>query len=158
MLGLDQLAAQTTGLYLFVASVLTHANIVTPRWIGYVVPRPEAHAVHHQRGIHWYNFASLPLWDILAGTFRNPATWDEMPGLVDDATSHLGAMILGQRVESGVAPGHFHSLNWVDRRLCDMPTHAAWSELLSRWPHPCPVKLLSRRLGRKKAHRRGRPC
>lgn len=51
-----------------------HANIRTPRWLGYLIQRPESHAVHHGRGIHRYNYADLPLWDIIFGTFRNPET------------------------------------------------------------------------------------
>ena len=30
-------------------AMFQHANIRTPRWIGYVVQRPESHAVHHGR-------------------------------------------------------------------------------------------------------------
>jgi sterol desaturase/sphingolipid hydroxylase (fatty acid hydroxylase superfamily) len=27
--------------------------------------------VHHREGVHDYNYADFPLWDILFGTFRN---------------------------------------------------------------------------------------
>jgi sterol desaturase/sphingolipid hydroxylase (fatty acid hydroxylase superfamily) len=36
------------------------------------VQRPESHRVHHQYGRHTANFADLPLWDMLFGTFKNP--------------------------------------------------------------------------------------
>jgi sterol desaturase/sphingolipid hydroxylase (fatty acid hydroxylase superfamily) len=49
-----------------------HANIRTPRWLGYLIQRPESHVVHHARGRHEFNYANLPLWDIVFGTFRNP--------------------------------------------------------------------------------------
>ena len=29
-----------------------HANIRTPRWLGYLVQRPESHSLHHARGVH----------------------------------------------------------------------------------------------------------
>jgi sterol desaturase/sphingolipid hydroxylase (fatty acid hydroxylase superfamily) len=50
-----------------------HMNVATPRWVGYFVQRPEMHRIHHEFGVHKNNYADLPLWDILFGTFRNPA-------------------------------------------------------------------------------------
>ena len=47
--------------------------IRTPRWFGFIIQRPEAHAVHHARGVHAYNYGNVMLWDILLGTFRNPS-------------------------------------------------------------------------------------
>lgn len=55
---------------LFLA-VFQHANIRTPLWLGYVVQRPESHSYHHGENIHRYNYADLPLFDILFGTFYN---------------------------------------------------------------------------------------
>lgn len=49
-----------------------HMNVATPRWIGYFVQRPEMHRIHHESGVHRNNYADLPLWDILFGTFENP--------------------------------------------------------------------------------------
>src|SRR6266478_9094594 len=49
-----------------------HWNINTPSWLGYVFQRPESHRVHHQVRHHTNNFADIPLWDILFGTFKNP--------------------------------------------------------------------------------------
>ncbi|MFW2831722.1 sterol desaturase family protein [Sphingomonas sp. ID0503] len=61
-------------------SMFQHANIRTPRWIGYVVARPESHAIHHERGVHAFNYGDIPLWDMVFGTFRNPASWDGKAG------------------------------------------------------------------------------
>jgi len=47
-------------------------GVRTPYWVGYIVQRPESHCIHHQEGMHAYNFSDLPLWDILFGSFRNP--------------------------------------------------------------------------------------
>jgi sterol desaturase/sphingolipid hydroxylase (fatty acid hydroxylase superfamily) len=50
-----------------------HANIKTPRWIGYIIQRPESHCVHHLRDKRFCsNYSDFPLWDILGGTFYNP--------------------------------------------------------------------------------------
>jgi len=49
-----------------------HWNINTPSWLGYLFQRPESHRVHHQFRHHTNNFADIPIWDILFGTFKNP--------------------------------------------------------------------------------------
>ena len=49
-----------------------HWNIKTPFWLGYIFQRPESHRVHHQFRHHTNNFADLPIWDVLFGTFKNP--------------------------------------------------------------------------------------
>ena len=45
-----------------------------------VFQRPESHCVHHQEGLHSYNYADLPLWDMLFGTFRNPRRFEARCG------------------------------------------------------------------------------
>ncbi len=49
-----------------------HMNVATPLWIGLFVQRPEMHRIHHEAGVHRNNYADLPLWDLLFGTFENP--------------------------------------------------------------------------------------
>jgi sterol desaturase/sphingolipid hydroxylase (fatty acid hydroxylase superfamily) len=71
LLGLHPVAGSAVGFLSAFNAVFQHANIRTPRWIGYLVQRPEAHAVHHQTGLHRYNYADLPLWDLLFGTYRS---------------------------------------------------------------------------------------
>ncbi len=51
-----------------------HMNVATPRWVGYFIQRPEMHRIHHELGVHKNNYADLPLWDMLFGTYRNPST------------------------------------------------------------------------------------
>jgi sterol desaturase/sphingolipid hydroxylase (fatty acid hydroxylase superfamily) len=53
-------------------TIFQHANIRTPRWLGYLVQRPESHSLHHERGVHARNYSDLPLFDLLFGTFANP--------------------------------------------------------------------------------------
>ena len=55
-----------------VAELFYHWNVRTPRWVGYLVQRPESHCVHHQEGLHRYNYADLPVFDMMFGTFREP--------------------------------------------------------------------------------------
>ena len=54
-----------------VAEYFYHWNIRTPRKLGYIIQRPESHRIHHQYRHHTQNFADLPIWDIVFGTFRN---------------------------------------------------------------------------------------
>lgn len=63
-----------------VAEYFYHWNIITPRWVGNVIQRPESHRIHHQYRHHTQNFADLPVWDMLFGTFRNPKTFDATCG------------------------------------------------------------------------------
>lgn len=59
-----------------------HSNIRTHkrlRFIGYVFQTPEMHLVHHQRGLHKYNYASF-LWDSIFGTILIPDNWNGQQG------------------------------------------------------------------------------
>ena len=75
-----------------------HANIHTPRWLGYVIQRPESHSVHHERGWHRSNYSDLPLWDIVFGTFENPPTFEGEAGFYDGASSRVLPMLFGRDV------------------------------------------------------------
>ena len=88
------------GLYGIFAAFLQHANIRTPRWLGYIIQRPEAHGIHHQRGVHGYNYADLPLWDMVFGTFRNPAIWREQAGFYEGGSKRIGAMLIGRDIST----------------------------------------------------------
>ncbi|HLL54567.1 MAG TPA: sterol desaturase family protein [Myxococcaceae bacterium] len=72
-----------------------HWNVKTPAWVGYIIQRPEAHCVHHEAGIHAYNYSDISLWDILFGTFKNPETWDGVCGLGYENELRLGEMLRG---------------------------------------------------------------
>jgi sterol desaturase/sphingolipid hydroxylase (fatty acid hydroxylase superfamily) len=79
-----------------VLSLFYHWNIATPRWLGYIVQRPESHCVHHQEGVHAYNYSELPVLDLLFGTFRNPARFDGTCGFGAERERRLGALLLGR--------------------------------------------------------------
>jgi sterol desaturase/sphingolipid hydroxylase (fatty acid hydroxylase superfamily) len=84
-----------------VAEFFYHWNVPTPYWLGYLIQRPESHCVHHQENLHRFNYADLPLWDLLFGTFRNPRRWDARCGFGEDE-HRLGEML--RAVDLG-APG-----------------------------------------------------
>ena len=84
------------------AELVYHWNVRTPYWLGYFIQRPESHCVHHQEGIHHYNFSDLPLWDMLFGTFRNPRNWQARCGF--GAKEHqFVAMLAGKDLNQSEA-------------------------------------------------------
>jgi sterol desaturase/sphingolipid hydroxylase (fatty acid hydroxylase superfamily) len=102
LLGLPIEAAMIGNLFMTFSAIFQHANLRTPVWLGYFIQRPESHGVHHERGVHAYNYADLPLWDIVFGTFRNPKTFDGEVGFWNGASSKIGSMLLMKDVS--VAP------------------------------------------------------
>lgn len=62
LLGLTPEAAAVANVFLTFNAFFQHANIRTPQWLGYIIQRPESHGVHHQRGVHRYNYSDLPLF------------------------------------------------------------------------------------------------
>lgn len=77
--------------------LFTHADIRTPRWLGYVLQRPEMHTVHHEYGHHAQNYG-LPLWDILFGTWSNPAERSKRLGFDDEKSERIAEMLLWRDV------------------------------------------------------------
>lgn len=65
-----------------------HSNLHTPKWLrclGYVIQLPEQHLVHHQKGLHRWNYGAITLWDSLFGTVRIPDEWRAQLGLPEAA-------------------------------------------------------------------------
>jgi sterol desaturase/sphingolipid hydroxylase (fatty acid hydroxylase superfamily) len=85
-----------TGLLLLITffAMFQHANIRTPRWLGYLIQRPESHTIHHGKDIHRNNYADLPLFDILFGTFRNPQGYEVRTGFYPGASERVLDMML----------------------------------------------------------------
>jgi sterol desaturase/sphingolipid hydroxylase (fatty acid hydroxylase superfamily) len=98
VLGLGTEAAAGVVVLSGIAELVYHWNVATPRWLGYLFQRPESHCLHHQEGVHSYNYADLPLWDMLFGTFRNPGRWQGRCGFGDDE-HELAAMLAGSLPE-----------------------------------------------------------
>lgn len=97
IVGVSPEGAMLAGFLFFAMGLFQHVNVRTPAWLGYILQRPEQHAVHHTRGVHAYNYG-LPLWDLAFGTFRNPVTWTEQSGFWDGASKQTFAMLLGRDV------------------------------------------------------------
>lgn len=96
--GLSPQAITFTLLTTMFLGVFQHANIRTPRWLGYIVQRPESHTVHHATEIHNSNYSDLPIFDILFGTFHNPKEFEHKTGFYHGASSRIGDMLLGRDV------------------------------------------------------------
>ena len=112
VLGLDPIAAALVGYVAAFHGLFQHWNVNTPRWLGFLIQRPEAHCEHHRLGIHASNYGDLPLWDLLFGTFRNPARFDGECGFAAPADRRMAAMLAWRDVNAqgygpsskGVAP------------------------------------------------------
>jgi sterol desaturase/sphingolipid hydroxylase (fatty acid hydroxylase superfamily) len=90
------LSLQGAALYTFFTAIgefFYHTNVRTPRWIGYVFPRPEMHRIHHQLGRHKNNYGDITWWDMLFGTYENPREWTHTCGFDGDKEERLGAML-----------------------------------------------------------------
>ena len=74
-------------------AIFQHANLRTPQWLGYLVQRPESHSRHHERGVHADNYADLPLFDLLFGTFRNPPDFAPLSGFYEGASRRVVDML-----------------------------------------------------------------
>ncbi len=71
-----------------------HANIRTPRWVGYFIQRPEHHSIHHERNVHRYNFGDITWWDRLFGTFKEADRFADHCGFRSQREERLGPMLL----------------------------------------------------------------
>ena len=112
VLGLNPLAAAIVGYIAVFYGLFQHFNVRTPRWLGYLIQRPESHSVHHRRGFHAYNYSDFPLWDILMRTFRNPAEFHGEVGFDRAESQRIGAMLLFKDVNAAtLGPGSRGSAN-----------------------------------------------
>ena len=98
VVGLSAEATTVVLLTLTLLAILQHANVRTPRWLGVFVQRPESHSFHHERGVHARNYADLPLFDMLFGTFFNPRGFAGETGFYDGASRRVAAMLAFRNV------------------------------------------------------------
>jgi sterol desaturase/sphingolipid hydroxylase (fatty acid hydroxylase superfamily) len=98
LLGLTPAGAVWVTFYSALAEYFYHLNVRTPRWLGFFVQRPEMHRIHHARGVHYGNFGDLPIWDMLFGTYRNPAKFEAPCGFEPERERKLGAMLAFRNV------------------------------------------------------------
>jgi sterol desaturase/sphingolipid hydroxylase (fatty acid hydroxylase superfamily) len=100
------LAPEATTLVMLATTFLStfqHSNVRTPRWLGYVIQRPESHSRHHERSVHAGNYSDLPLFDILFRTFHNPREFAAEAGFADGASSRLTDLLLARDVSGARA-------------------------------------------------------
>jgi sterol desaturase/sphingolipid hydroxylase (fatty acid hydroxylase superfamily) len=109
LLGVTPEAAGLAGAISTFYALFQHANINTPAWLGYVIQRPESHGIHHQRGVHAFNYGDFPMWDVLFGTFKNPQRHEAPAGFYLGSSKRIFSMLIGRDVgtpamETGSAP------------------------------------------------------
>lgn len=97
-LGVSGESAMLAGTAGTLLAIFQHANLRTPRWLGYLIHRPENHSVHHARGVHAMNYGDITLWDIVFGTFRNPNDFAGEYGFWDGASRQLGRLLVARDV------------------------------------------------------------
>ena len=102
VMGLDPKAVTIVLLVTNFFSIFQHANIRTPRWLGYIIQRPESHGYHHARDIHSHNYSDLPVFDLLFGTFYNPPTYEHPAGFYPGASDRVVDMLLFRDVSKRV--------------------------------------------------------
>jgi sterol desaturase/sphingolipid hydroxylase (fatty acid hydroxylase superfamily) len=110
LLGVSPQAAALAGLVGISISMFQHANVRTPRWLGYLVQRPESHSIHHRRGAHAKNYSRLPFVDMLFGTFENPEYFETETGFYPGASKRVLEMLVGVDVAADTNVRSRHSL------------------------------------------------
>ena len=100
LVGITAEAATAVLLALTLLAILQHGNVRTPQWLGYFVQRPESHSYHHARGHHTGNFADLPVFDIVFGTFFNPRGFAPATGFYEGASARVADMLRWRDVSS----------------------------------------------------------
>ena len=98
--GASAVAAAWALLFTGLFELFLHADLHTPRWLGWIVQRPEMHRVHHAHGHHAQNYG-LPIWDALFGTLDNPREWPDRCGFDEDKSAQVHAMLMGRDVHRG---------------------------------------------------------
>jgi sterol desaturase/sphingolipid hydroxylase (fatty acid hydroxylase superfamily) len=104
LLGLTVEAGVIGAFFLTFNAMFQHMSFRTPRWLGYIIQRPESHSVHHGQGIHRYNYSDLPLWDIVFGTFRNPEGFQREHGFYAGASERIPEMLAFRDVSTPRSP------------------------------------------------------
>jgi len=97
ILGATAVGAAWALLFTGLFELFLHADMRTPRWLGWLIQRPEMHRVHHAHGHHAQNYG-LPIWDALFGTLNNPAEGPDLCGFDEDKSAQVHAMLLGRDV------------------------------------------------------------
>ena len=101
LLGASVDAAPWYSFFAAVGEFYYHSNLKTPRWTGYFIQRPEQHSVHHQFGVHHYNYGDITWWDRLFGTFWEPETFAPRCGYAEGREQRFVEMLAFRDVNAG---------------------------------------------------------
>ena len=96
--GITAEAAIAVNLLATFCGLFQHANIRTPRWLGYFVQRPESHSLHHERNVHARNYGDIPIFDMIFGTFENPREFSGEVGFFEGSSKRMGALLTGRQI------------------------------------------------------------
>jgi sterol desaturase/sphingolipid hydroxylase (fatty acid hydroxylase superfamily) len=100
VMGLSPQAITIVILSLNFLSIFQHANIKTPRWLGFFIQRPEQHAIHHARDVHQYNYSDFPIYDFIFGTYKNPDDYQGENGFYDGGSTRVVDMLMFKDVSA----------------------------------------------------------
>ena len=94
LLGASVQAAAWYNVFAVFGEFFYHSNLRTPIWFGWFLQRPEHHSIHHQLGVHGFNYGDITWWDRLFGTFRETADFAPACGFPDGNEKKLARMLL----------------------------------------------------------------
>jgi sterol desaturase/sphingolipid hydroxylase (fatty acid hydroxylase superfamily) len=75
------------------AEYFYHSNVRTPHWLSYIIQTPQLHSIHHQLGVHGFNYSDLPIWDRLFGTLKDTDEFADRCGFPNQNERKLGSML-----------------------------------------------------------------
>ena len=94
LLGASVEAGAWYSLFAALGEFCYHMNVRTPRWFGWFLQRPEHHSIHHQLGVHHYNYGDITWWDRLFGTFEEAEDFAPRCGYRGQRERNLGGMLV----------------------------------------------------------------
>ncbi len=94
LLGCSMMGAFWYNFFAATGEYFYHANLRTPKWLRYLIQTPELHSIHHQFDIHKHNYADIPLWDRLFGTYKDTTEFADRCGFPSGTEQRLGAMLI----------------------------------------------------------------
>ncbi|KWW37933.1 sterol desaturase/sphingolipid hydroxylase (fatty acid hydroxylase superfamily) [Cupriavidus metallidurans] len=104
LLGLSLEAGGVYTLCTALGEFFYHTNVRSPRWVGFVFQRPEMHRIHHRHGHHRNNYGDITWWDMLFGTYENPAEWRDSCGFDNNREQRLTEMLAWRDVHADKRP------------------------------------------------------
>ena len=93
LLGCSMMGAFWYNFFAATGEYFYHANVRTPKWLRYFIQTPELHSIHHQYNVHKDNFADLPLWDRMFGTYKDTTVFADRCGFPTGAEEKLIEML-----------------------------------------------------------------